>query len=72
MPPPGDRTRISLCLPHWQMGSSQLVPPGKPLLQATHVQFLGREVRSLFRAAPCCLSEISFFYLAEYSQGSSK
>ena len=30
-PPPGDQTRISLCLLHWQMGSLPLVPPGKPL-----------------------------------------
>ena len=29
--------------------------------QATHVQFLGRELRSLFRTAHCCLPEISFF-----------
>ena len=27
--------------------------------QATQVQFLGRELRSLFRTAHCCLSEIS-------------
>ena len=30
-PSPGDWTHISLCLLHWQMGSSPLVPPGKPL-----------------------------------------
>ena len=27
---PRDRTRIFLCLLHWQAGSSPLVPPGKP------------------------------------------
>ena len=29
---PRDRTHVSLCLLHWQMGSLPLVPPGKPNL----------------------------------------